>query len=287
MSLSTVIARSEATVAVGTLIAERPPHRSVRAAFPHTAPTSGRRRSLAVCSPAPVTRSSGSVPGTCLLTRIPLGPSPSLHQLRSGSPRLVRQLHRYYDWVRRPASVHHRLRLLTFPMRTIGPLGQWSGAGPPRFRRDPSVRDAVFDHGRASAPRIAGPHMLPSTLLTVSASAKLCLSRLNSTPHTITVYASQPSSPATTQHSLPGARYGLPAPVFHRQDRASFPGAQAIHSFFSWRDGLLRFARNDGICYPTIPAATWPRSRSRLCNVSAQASATSMPLMTKCLRKNS
>src|SRR3954469_3301826 len=27
--------------AVGTLIAERPPHRTVRAAFPHTAPTSG------------------------------------------------------------------------------------------------------------------------------------------------------------------------------------------------------------------------------------------------------
>jgi hypothetical protein len=27
--------------AVGTLIAERPPHRSVRAGFPHTAPTSG------------------------------------------------------------------------------------------------------------------------------------------------------------------------------------------------------------------------------------------------------
>jgi hypothetical protein len=29
------------TVAVGTEIAPRPPHRSVRAAFPHTAPTSG------------------------------------------------------------------------------------------------------------------------------------------------------------------------------------------------------------------------------------------------------
>ena len=28
-------------IAVGTLIAERPPHRTVRAAFPHTAPTSG------------------------------------------------------------------------------------------------------------------------------------------------------------------------------------------------------------------------------------------------------
>jgi len=42
------------------------------------------------------------------------------------------------------------------------------------------------------------------------------------------VYASHPPLPATTQHSLPGARYGLPGPVFHRLDRASFPGAQAI-----------------------------------------------------------
>src|ERR1700681_736182 len=33
-----VVARSEATIAVGTLIAERPPHRTVRAAFPHTLP---------------------------------------------------------------------------------------------------------------------------------------------------------------------------------------------------------------------------------------------------------
>ena len=63
--------------------------------------------------------------------------------------------------------------------------------------------------------------MLPSTLLTVSASASIWLSRLNSPPHTIAVYASQPPSPTTTQHSLPGARYGLPEPVFHRQDRAS------------------------------------------------------------------
>ena len=28
-------------IAVGTLITERPPHNAVRAAFPHTAPTSG------------------------------------------------------------------------------------------------------------------------------------------------------------------------------------------------------------------------------------------------------
>src|SRR6266567_3386588 len=108
-------------------------------------------------------------------------------------------------------------------MRTLGgnvPIG--SNARSPRFRRVPFVRDMVFDHGRASAPRMTEPHMLPSTLLTVSASAELWFSRLNSTPHTITVYASQPPSPATTQHSLPGARYGLPGPDFHRLDHASF-----------------------------------------------------------------
>src|SRR5258705_5593482 len=37
----------------------------------------------------------------------------------------------------------------------------------------------------------------------------------------------------------------------------------------------------------TIPAATWPRSCSRLSSVLAQASATSTPLVAKCLRKNS
>src|SRR5207247_2661232 len=126
--------------------------------------------------------------------------------------------------------VHHRLRLLTFPMRTLGASCHRSNVRHPRFRRVPFVRDVFFDHGRASVPRIAGPHMLPSTLLTGSASAVLWLSRLNSTPHTIAVYASHPPSPATTQHSLPGARYGLPGPVSHRLDNASLPGAQAIQS---------------------------------------------------------
>ncbi len=88
--------------------------------------------------------------------------------------------------------------------------------------------------------------MLPSTLLTGSASAVLWLSRLNSTPHTIAVYASHPPSPATTQHSLPGARYGLPGPVSHRQDNASLPGAQAIHCSVreeAWIASSLRFSQ--------------------------------------------
>src|SRR5215831_6683066 len=43
----------------------------------------------------------------------------------------------------------------------------------------------------------------------VSASAMLPLSGLNPPPHPITVYASHPPSPTTTQHSLPAARYRL------------------------------------------------------------------------------
>ena len=92
----------------------------------------------------------------------------------------------------------------------------------PRFRRVPFLRDAVFDPGGASAPRVTVPHMLPSALLTASASASLLFSWLNRAPHRIAVYASQPPSPPATLHSLPGARYGLPGPVFHRLELASF-----------------------------------------------------------------
>ena len=122
-------------------------------------------------------------PARALPARIPLGLGPSLHRLRRRSLRSVRRLQSYYGLVRRPAPVHHRLRLLAFPMRTGQPASRGRpDAGPPRFRRDPSRRDVVFDSGRASAPRIAGPHMLPSTLLTVSASASFLISELNRTP---------------------------------------------------------------------------------------------------------
>ena len=92
----------------------------------------------------------------------------------------------------------------------------------PRFRRDPFVRDGVFDLGRATAPRMTAPHMLPSATLKASAPTTLLLTRLNSPPHTIAVYASPWSSPSRTQHSLPGGCYPLPGPDFHRLDRASF-----------------------------------------------------------------
>src|SRR5262249_11165951 len=54
------------------------------------------------------------------------------------------------------------------------------------------------------------------------------LSRLNPTPRAIAVYASQPLSPAATQHSLPSGRYSLLGPDLHRLDRTSL---RLAHSF--------------------------------------------------------
>ena len=100
--------------------------------------------------------------------------------------------------------LHHRLQFLTFPMRTSRLCSLWPDMRPLRFRRAPFGRDVAFDPGGATASRIAMPHILPSTVPSVSASAKFFLSWLNPTPHPITVYASHPPSPTTAQHSLPG-----------------------------------------------------------------------------------
>src|SRR5258706_3283291 len=100
--------------------------------------------------------------------------------------------------------VHARIWFLTLPM---GISRLWSllpDMRPLRVRRFPFGRDVAFDPGGATASRIAMPHMLPSTVPSVSASAKLLLSWLNPPPHPITVYASHPPSPTTAQHSLPG-----------------------------------------------------------------------------------
>src|SRR5215203_4146782 len=90
-------------------------------------------------------------------------------------------------------------------MRASRLFSLWSSVRPLRFQRIPFRRDVIFDPGGATAPRVAVPHMLPSTLVTGSASATLSISRLNLTPQQIAVYASQLPSPTTTQHSLPGS----------------------------------------------------------------------------------
>ena len=110
-----------------------------------------------------------------------------------------------------------RLRRSDFPSWPGPPRRRMGEARSPRFRRFPFIRNGVSDHDGAVAPRITVRNMLPSTLSTASASATLSLSRLNIPLHMIAVYASQPSSPATTQHSLEGGSL-LPYP------RRSFTG---------------------------------------------------------------
>src|SRR6478735_3085835 len=68
------------------------------------------------------------------------------------------------------------------------------------------------------------------------------LSWLNPTPHAIAVYASQPLSPVTAQHSLPSGRYSLLGPDFHRLDRTSLRLAHLLDHLVGageqrWRDG--------------------------------------------------
>src|SRR5262249_11242027 len=101
----------------------------------------------------------------------------------------------------------------------------------PRFRYDPFARDVALDPGRASAPRIAVPHMLPSSEWKPSAPAISALSWLNPTHHPIAGYSTQPLSPVATQHSLPSGRYSLLGPDLHRLDRTSF--AWRTHSITS------------------------------------------------------
>src|SRR6201993_4262445 len=98
----------------------------------------------------------------------------------------------------------------------------------PSFRCDPFARDVALDPGRASAPRIVVPHMLPSSESKLSAPAMSDLSWLNPTPHAIAVYASRPLSPVATQHSLPSGRYPLLGPDFHRLDRTSLRLAHSL-----------------------------------------------------------
>ena len=68
-----------------------------------------------------------------LLARTPLWLRPLLHRLRCGQDGFIRRLPSYYGTVRLLATVHHRLRLIAFPMRT-------GGACRPSIARSPGCR---------------------------------------------------------------------------------------------------------------------------------------------------
>ena len=173
-------------------------------------------------------------PERALLSRISPGPRAWLRPLLRRSSGFVRRFHSYYHGARLLVSVHLRLRLLTFPKRTgaAQPARPDTRSPISHCSREGGGSDTILLYVMGSSTtaerrrhRIAAPHMLPSAPSTASASASFRLSRLYNPPHTIAVYASPQPSPADMQHSLTGARYGLPAPVFHRLDRASLPGA--------------------------------------------------------------
>ena len=140
--------------------------------------------------------------------------------------RLCSMLHRYYAAVRllTPSATASSPRL-----PVVAHIRQ-SGKGEmrsPRFRRVPSVRNGVLDHGRAVAPRMTVRNMLPSTFSTASASATLNLSRLNIPLRMIAVYASQSPSPASTQHLLQGgALPPYPRRTFTGWNPPASPGAR-------------------------------------------------------------
>src|SRR6516225_1943967 len=118
--------------------------------------------------------------------------------------------------------VHHRLRFLTFPMRASRLCSLWPNMRPLRFRRAPFGRDGTFDPGGVTASRIMMPHILPSTVPSVSASATLLLSWLNPPPPDHCVrFASAVADDYATLASRRRAT-ALPGPACHRQDRASF-----------------------------------------------------------------
>src|SRR6516164_10187381 len=98
------------------------------------------------------------------------------------------------------------------------------------------------------------------------------LSWLNPTPHAIAVYASQPLSPVTTQHSLPSGRYSLLGPDFHRLDRTSFP----------WRTHSMTSSTidntPDGTSMPRTRAVCRLRTKSNFVDCSTGRSAGLAPL---------
>jgi hypothetical protein len=73
-------------------------------------------------------------PERVLLAQIPFGQTPSLHLLRHWCSGFVRKLLRYYESVRLPVFVHHRLLSLDFPMRPASAGRSRENPGSPNFR---------------------------------------------------------------------------------------------------------------------------------------------------------
>jgi hypothetical protein len=122
--------------------------------------------------------------------------------------------------------VHHRLRLLAFPMRT-------GGVPPPAkpeisrfpYKELPHMPGSSTTPGRAGA-RITLPSVLPSMILNTSAPETILFSRLNGWPMRSPVNASPASSQMPPHDSGASVvRYTFTARDFHSLLFAGFAGA--------------------------------------------------------------
>ena len=130
---------------------------------------------VAVYAPARLSREPGSGSSTCCAGAYSPWPPPFAHRLRCVRPR--RRLRSGLPSLCSPASLLTMTRSDFSCPCIIGFGSSPSQCGPPythstrrrrpdtrfpRFRCDPFARDVALDRGRASAPRLAVPRMLPS-----------------------------------------------------------------------------------------------------------------------------
>ena len=87
---------------------------------------------------------------------------PSLRPLRHRSSRLCSRVSPVLWTHPNSSPVPRQLRLLDFLSRPGIAHATAGQTRSPRFRRVPFLRDVASDPGRATGPRIAAPHMLPS-----------------------------------------------------------------------------------------------------------------------------
>src|SRR5215207_3935582 len=183
------------SVAVGTLIAERPrtePYvRLSRIRLPPRVQTTHRERG-GVCGPALVTRQRGAVSGTCFAELHSPWPRP----LAPPTPRRIappRSPASQLLWPR-PTS-HLRASPATaphLPGTDRRHRCQRPDVGSPSFRRAPFARDLLFDPSGAPVPRDNGTaHVAFGSKDSLRPRDK-GISGLNHTPHATAVYASRP-----------------------------------------------------------------------------------------------
>src|SRR5438034_1195395 len=225
----------------GATTSAAPPH-----SFSHLG---SKRQVVAACDPAPVTRLSGSAPGTCFAgSHSPWSPpfAPST-PLRLTPPRIAPQRGAtlFADFPATMARSDFSCPcIIGFdssssrcgPSYSAPTRHRWPDPRSPSFRCDPFARDVALDPGRASVLLSARRRHTSSLCDWRSDVCSSDLSWLNPTPHAIAVYASRPLSPVAAQHSLPSGRYSLLGPDFHRLDRTSLRLAHvAVGTRFSSR----------------------------------------------------